>query len=268
MCHVVHGCFQKVDERAESENLSLTNFKLVEIQILHDSVQITTALSNPRRMHDTIFEEERKKEIIPGPRIPIPFFPDVAKTPSFKGRLDFVGASRLFNGQSHYYYDIPTPRDERRRIKRRVSPLRRKTSLYQTERRRKAPKRRLLSLVSLLLLLFSPSAQSHHLKRIERKRGLKSPGLKNPRPPPPPPPPSAPRSPLFSAGRKEEKNPPRPSNVGRPSPSPQWLTCQTGERAEPGGGGRGEGDRGETPKMWRRRRKEEPLAATADTRHS
>ncbi len=91
VCHVVHGCFQKVDERAESENLSLTNFKLVEIHILHDSVQITTAQSNPRRMHDTIFEEERKKEIIPVPRIPIPFFPDVAKTPSFKGRLDFVG---------------------------------------------------------------------------------------------------------------------------------------------------------------------------------
>ena len=111
---------------------------------------------------------------------------------------------------------------------------------------------------SLLLLLFSPSAQSHHLKRIERKRGLKSPGLKNPRPPPPP---SAPRSPLFFRGTKRGKNPPRPSNVGLPSPSPQWLTCQTGERAEPGGGGRGEGDRGETPKMWRRRRrrKEEPL---------
>ena len=91
---------------------------------------------------------------------------------------------------------------------------------------------------SLLLLLFSPSAQSHHLKRIERKRGLKSPGLKNPRPPPPP---SAPRSPLFFRGTKRGKNPPRPSNVGRPSPSPQWLTCQTGERAEPGGGGRERG---------------------------
>ena len=235
MCHVVHGCFQKVDERAESENLSLTNFKLVEIQILHDSVQITTALSNPRRMHDTIFEEERKKEIIPGPRIPIPFFPDVAKTPSFKGRLDFVGASRLFNGQSHYYYDIPTPRDERRRIKRRVSPLRRKTSLYQTERRRKAPKRRLLSLVSLLLLLFSPSAQSHHLKRIERKRGLKSPGLKNPRPPPPP---SAPRSPLFFRGTKRGKK--SSASVQRRSPLSLSSMVDMSNRRTGGTGRRGE----------------------------